>query len=216
MQEEVIKWAALFPNALVRQRGFTGWSYREAKDWTFRDSLDLYETQTARGWMPLLSAITHRSDNEIYIWSALRRNKDNNNETTICIRGLNRQRVINDAKGNKGVWRLYRSVNLRSMTKAKLELQHQLLEWPDNKDIGKEWLSILEKPLCKAERKFLIDIDDVSAVDAVEALLPVGILERVPTPNGMHFVTPPFHSENIDWPLGVEIKKDALLFQGMI
>lgn len=168
--------------------------------------------------------------NTAHMYLAIRRKKENEGMPTKCIRVLG-HRGEHDAltvlrgklASRPGVWRLYRSVNKRSLIKAQKLLICELILNPDKHldDIASLWHSLLMQPKCKAEKSWLIDIDskDDGLARSVRAfVLSYGCkIDREvggPTPNGVHLVidrgfdTREFKFEN------VEIKKDALVYIG--
>jgi len=117
----------------------------------------------------------------------------------------------------EGVWRFYRSVNRRSLKKAFTELQVELIRNPASLYVDSIWKSVLSKDVCKAERKFLVDIDtsDFSYIGRVEryVLGKTNILEISKTPNGYHIVVEKFDTRELLEKFDkVEIKKDALFY----
>ena len=120
---------------------------------------------------------------------------------------------------DEGEWRIYRSVNKRNLHKAAQLLQVELIYRADDiaDRIDQVWKSILMKPECKSERKFLIDIDNASVNTGYikeRYLEGVTIYDTVKTPNGWHMVTGPFDSRKLLEDLGgvIEVKKDALVY----
>jgi hypothetical protein len=72
------------------------------------------------------------------------------------------------------------------------------------------------QPHNKAERKFLLDIDDKDSIDVVKTILEIAkieILDFIETPNGYHIVTFPFDRRIL--PKCVDVKPDALKFKEM-
>lgn len=70
------------------------------------------------------------------------------------------------------------------------------------------------QPECKAEKRFLIDVDNIEKLDDTRKFLidnDIKIFEETRTPNGYHFVVKPFDTRrlNID---EVELVKDGMLF----
>lgn len=134
---------------------------------------------------------------------------------------LNRFLKIEEMKNYSNLYpgqkfRVYESVNARDMDKATLELQRTLLGYSGNKGVDRLWLSILQKPLCRAERKFLIDVDheDDKEYEAVYDTLiynNVSVLDVYSTKNGHHIITKPFSPALLsDYSSYAEVKKDSL------
>lgn len=162
----------------------------------------------------------------MYIWLALRRKKDTGLKGKV-IKEFDYDRLIerlkrrNDLKGQQ--WRIYRTVNKRDIVKAKKMFLKRLID--DNKDdtfMDQIFYSCLLNPACKAEKKFLIDIDNTDikyCLDINKYLVnnKIHILENSNTPNGYHIITNGFDSRELLLMFkDVEIKKDALFFQEMI
>jgi hypothetical protein len=122
--------------------------------------------------------------------------------------------------------RIYSSVNARDIKKSIREFKQRQLEADyydeENKnefyfDIKNRWISCFMRPSCRAETKFLIDLDNVESVaDAIiyaERLLidlKVKIIARYLTKNGAHIITEPFNPSLWHSDLG-EIKKDGMM-----
>lgn len=170
----------------------------------------------------------------MYMLSALRRRKDPGNEylTSKCHKTLIRKDNVLAYEYaydrikrlcDTGTWRIYRSVNKRDLIKGMKMLQVELINRGEEiaYKIDQVWKSILMKPECKAERKFLIDIDTRDIPPQyikAKYLKDVKIHESNKTPNGYHMVTDPFDSRGILSDLGesIEIKRDALLYMNTI
>ena len=157
---------------------------------------------------------------------ALRRRKDKANEG---LKGACHKVLIKDSKEyalqrlenlcEEGEWRIYRTVNTRNLKRAAQLLQVELIYRADEiaDRIDQVWKSILMQPKCKADRRFLIDIDsDDILPDHIRAAYLNGVTTHlvVKTPNGWHMITDPFDSRQLleDMEGKVEIKKDALVY----
>lgn len=135
-----------------------------------------------------------------------------------------------DVAADDITWRLYYSANPRDPIKAFFELHEYFIEWGkhglyygDMDQIGKiseidsVWISTLQKPLCAADSRFVIDLDTTSqlGIDDVREQLSTltTILKEVPTPNGQHFLTRPFNHQQIDRSMwDIEVKTDDPIF----
>jgi hypothetical protein len=163
-----------------------------------------------------------------YIYSAIRRNKDNEGmsgkEKVVrkLIKNIDTDieilKKITESMGS-GTWRIYRTVNKRDFIKAHKELIHYLIDNPDKTHIESIWKTILSQPRNKAEKLFLIDIDDGNneSWNSVKHELiarNVGIIDYNVTPNGFHFITHGFDVRGFieSFDFDVTIKKDALFF----
>ncbi len=97
-----------------------------------------------------------------------------------------------------GIWRIHRTVNKRSTEKAFKLLQHHMLDHSDFAPyVDSKWKTLLLQPECRAERKFMLDVDFKDSEKLIKLYHFLGdqkkqILESVETPNGFHFVVEPF------------------------
>lgn len=165
-----------------------------------------------------------------YLFSAIRRNKENGEGAErkvlveVCYAGDQFEtiaRLTAQCSLSPGKWRIYRSVNKRNVATAKLEfvktLMTQLVTPLSTTDRQPEalWKKILASPSHKSERKFLLDVDTKNKellLQLHSAIGQIPLLEIVETPNGFHYVTPPFDPKLVLGVEKVEIKKDALIF----
>lgn len=122
--------------------------------------------------------------------------------------------------------RIYSCVNSRDIKKAIREFKQRQLDADyfdeDSRnnfylDVKNRWFSSIMQPKCRAETKFLIDVDniigdksDISEVDKYLKEINVKVLLKYPTKNGWHIVTKPFNPALWNDGFG-DIKKDALL-----
>lgn len=121
-----------------------------------------------------------------------------------------------------GVWRIYRTVNKRNFDKARELLMIKLIQDPNDytDKIGTLWKSIMMKPECKAEKKWLLDIDtkeEAKVTKVFDFLKEKDVkIHRVDeTPNGWHLVTDGFDCRELHLD-ELEIKKDGLLFMELV
>lgn len=118
--------------------------------------------------------------------------------------------------------RIYASCNPRDMAKAVRTFKQNQLDndYADEdthrgfyRDIHNRFFSALMTPTSKADNKFIIDVDDVSVMDAVDKLcaeLDLTVYTKYATKNGWHLVVAPFNPSL--WSLeGTNIKKDPLI-----
>jgi hypothetical protein len=141
-------------------------------------------------------------------------------------------RVFNDT-----VFRVYISVNRRSVIKAMRAFQNKLTDLQyglinGNREclktvhrLGAEWKSVLANKECRSEKKFLFDIDfrndiieDIQkANDFVDQIRNVAtIIYFDKTKNGFALVTEPFNMKSVQLPDLVEMKSDAYLYMGVV
>lgn len=143
----------------------------------------------------------------VHMYIAIRRRKENpDGQKELCLRQIIRDEAIDlkvieeRIKILPGVWRIHKTVNMRNVKKAVLQLQKDLLDDPQKGyRLESTFKSILMSPECKFDRNFLLDIDTQDAVilQKIWAFLED---KRIPwkyttTPNGFHIVTTPFNSE---------------------
>lgn len=165
---------------------------------------------------------------DVHVYHAIRRQKENEViEGPRIIREVDSYRdpvaILKKATSDiPGVWRIYRSVNKRSVQKAELELIKTLIDRninpgsQSNKPVGSLWKTILMQVRNKAERKYLLDIDNInSEIPAkVGQILGNKVLESHNTPNGYHLIVEPFDPRLFegDWCDDITINKDGLLY----
>lgn len=120
-------------------------------------------------------------------------------------------------------YRLYASVNPRSLTKAEKQFKMESLEADFSSGENKEyfyqrlesrWAGCLMKPGSRIGSLFVLDVDGEGDVTA-EPLKwcsenGVDVIKQYKTPNGYHIITAPFNPETMNLPQ-VEVKKDALI-----
>ena len=165
--------------------------------------------------------------NHIYVYQAIRRTKENS--TTSGPRVIREPDVHEDTvgvlkkaiQGYPGTWRIYRSVNLRDVRKAEIELAKTLIDrayapQDGQKNVLSLWKTILMQPRNKAERLYLVDIDttdDEKALEIVDIVVELaGHGETVQTPNGWHFLCKPFDVRVLEQFDCASVHKDGLLF----
>lgn len=170
--------------------------------------------------------------NSAYMVIALRRISASKNENVglekACIRKIVKSNETIDITVNhlkkiiadeKGVWRIYRTVNKRDFDKARKILMKDLIDRPEDLDykIDSHWKSILMKSKCKAERKFLVDIDTKSTevLENVLEALKMTMSDVIDTPNGYHIVSDCFDTRILKDFEDVEVKPDDLVFMEM-
>ena len=180
----------------------------------------------------------------IHVYCAIKRKKENIPEHLINGPVVIRESDIHEdtisllkesTKKYPGIWRIYKSVNKRDVKKSELELVKTLIDkhrtsarQGDLKPVPRLWKTILMQPRNKAERKYLIDIDNVAIIDSVKEILTnyindynngqnkqlMNSFDTIKTPNGYHIIIEPFdvrilnHFSEKD----CSINKDGLLF----
>lgn len=120
-------------------------------------------------------------------------------------------------------YRLYASVNQRSISKAEKQFKMEMLEADfssaENKHyfyerIESRWSGCLMKPGSRIGSLFILDVDgegDCTAPVLQElSKLVVEPVKMYKTPNGWHIITPPFNPELLNV-TNCEVKKDGLI-----
>jgi len=120
----------------------------------------------------------------------------------------------------KPLERIYSCVNERDMSKAIREFKRRQLDADYDPtgmrdffyiDISNRFLSCLMSPNCRAETKFLIDIDSVENEEIVKrkiSELKIKIIFEYKTKDGIHIITEPFNPSLVP---EADIKKDGLM-----
>jgi len=160
----------------------------------------------------------------LHFFIAIRRKKENRDKQELVFRQIIRNEpedldiIKTRISHHSGTWRIYKTVNARSVTKALKIFQHQLLDNPEQFKyrIDYLWRTCLLKREARAEKKFHVDIDvkDISKImDVKEYLLKEGveILEEIGSPNGYHLVTTPFNRQKFKIE-NVEVNPDGYIF----
>ena len=179
----------------------------------------------------------------IHVYCAIKRKKENTPEHLSNGPIVMRESDIHEdtisllkesTKKYPGVWRIYKSVNKRDVKKSELELVKTLIDKHTTsinniKPVPRLWKTILMQPRNKAERKYLIDIDNVDIIDSVKEILTdyitnhnnsdqnkqlMNSFDTIKTPNGYHIIIEPFDVRILDHfsEKDCSINKDGLLF----
>ena len=162
-----------------------------------------------------------------HLYIAIRRTKENRESglKEVCFRHVIRddekdlQFIKQRISGIPGVWRIYKTVNARNFEEARKVLITKLVQDPENwmYRVDSLWKTCLLQPQCKAERKFLIDIDikDLDVESKVVDIFHenhVHIVHTIGTPNGVHLVVEKFDTRLIEGIKDVEFKRDGYVF----
>lgn len=118
--------------------------------------------------------------------------------------------------------RIYASCNPRDINKAIRTFKTNQLDndYADEdthsgfyRDIHNRFFSALMQPQSRADNRMIIDVDDVSIMDAVDKLvanLELHVYTKYATKNGWHIVVAPFNPSL--WSMeGTSVKKDSLI-----
>jgi len=160
------------------------------------------------------------SEDSVHMLIALDRKKDNPNNTgKIALKQIihnyedDLHILVARCNGFPGkTFRIYRTVNQRSLSKAFKLFQHHLIDDPNPLKLESIWKSCLMSPKAKADHNFLIDVDSKTH-EPYKRLIELGvtILESVSTPRGFHYITKPFDIRCFVFD-DVEIKKDSMIY----
>lgn len=162
---------------------------------------------------------------EVHMFIAIRRKKENRDEREICFR-----EIIRDEVGSylalkarlsqfNGTWRIYRTINPRDTRIAQRMLLKKLIDFPEQYcyRIDSLWKSILMQKECKIGRNVLIDIDypdypEEEYHKLVEAC-ELDVVNAVPSPNGYHIVARKPDTRLVgSYADYVEIRRDGYVF----
>ena len=160
-----------------------------------------------------------------HLYIAIRRKKENSDLKEICFRhvirdeGKDLEFIKQKIAGVPGVWRIYKTVNARNFEKARKILITKLVQDPENwmYRVDSLWKTCLLQPKCRAERKYLLDIDtkdfkrECEVMEAIKKTNPE-LLERTETPNGVHIVLEKFDTRVLEGIEDVEFKRDGYVF----
>lgn len=116
-----------------------------------------------------------------------------------------------------GLWRIYHTVNARDMVKALANFRHILLD-ATKTSVASMWRKELLQQYNRAERKFMIDLDDLTKKEQILDFLETEgkqVLEEHKSPNGLHLICEPFNRKNFsdNFP-GVDVLVDGYYFVG--
>lgn len=137
-----------------------------------------------------------------------------------------RQIIRNDVKdlnilkakiaGIPGTWRIYKTVNARAIKPAMKLLMKRLIDEPERWDyrIDSLWKNCLLQKECKAERNFLIDVDEHSSFEIEKLIIDdkLHLTECIPTPNGWHLICSELDTRLLEGIPNIEVKRDDIKF----
>jgi len=165
----------------------------------------------------------NQSEN-VHIIMGFLRKKDNTPDTIPkCVRRILKDdlslRILEaELKAMGGSWRIHITVNKRSTTKAKNELIKILLDHPEKAMyVDSAWKTVLLQPECRAENKFMLDVDsqdinDLRKVCEVIAESGGKILNNYDSPSGIHIITEPFDTRKVCELSYVTLLRDGYCF----
>jgi hypothetical protein len=166
------------------------------------------------------------------------REKLNKRERRLCSNLMEMEKALVDFRRVADVYpdvvfRVYVSVNKRSLLKGMREFQKKLSDyqydllngnkqvWTSIERLGSEWRSVLAKKNCKHDRFFMfdIDIDNTTLMGNTRMDLFCGDVQELTTikyagksKNGFVLVCEPFNPNDIDLPEDIELKTDAYVY----
>ena len=141
-----------------------------------------------------------------------------------CIRTVDKGRgnelelFIAKIKAIGGNWRIHRTVNARSVEKARIWLLKDLIDHPEHAGyIDSQWRTALLQPECKVTNNFMLDIDTQDEVELwrIAQILDSSdakILEIIKTPKGYHYITEPFDTREVCKLPNVTLLRDGYYF----
>ena len=162
-----------------------------------------------------------------HLFIAIRRKKENRELKEICFRHIIRDdemdlRLLKEKiKGIPGIWRIYKTVNARKVEPARKLLMKRLIDEHEKLEyrIDSLWKTCLLQPECKAERKFLIDVDAGDVPKELISLMyqkKIIMDEQIKTPNGYHLICKELDTRLLEGIKDVSFKRDAIKFVELI
>lgn len=103
-----------------------------------------------------------------------------------------------------GEWRIYHTVNARSVEKAYKWFMKYMIDYPERAScVDSIWRTALLQRECKVTKYFMLDIDteDEKCIKKIEFLIFVNgskVLKRIKSPSGWHYVTEPFDTRKLE------------------
>ena len=115
-----------------------------------------------------------------------------------------------------GEWRIYRTVNARSVEKAYKWFMKYMIDYPERAScVDSIWRTSLLQRECKVTKYFMLDIDteDKHQLNVFETILEICennfingsdstgdqllVLDKIKSPSGWHYITEPFDTRDI-------------------
>ena len=102
-----------------------------------------------------------------------------------------------------GEWRIYHTVNARSVEKAYKFFMKSMIDFPERASCADSiWRTALLQRECKVSKLFMLDIDTEDRVELgiIEGkILEAGekVIKRIKSPSGWHYTTYPFDTREI-------------------
>ncbi len=162
-----------------------------------------------------------------HIYIALRRKKENRELQELCFRQIIRDDKVDleilrsRINQTPGIWRIYKTVNIRLVEPARKLLMKYLIDEPDRFEyrIDSLWKNCLLQKPCKGERNFMIDIDAKVLPEVLSHLISCGEIkvdEQIKTPNGWHIICRDLDTRILQGIENVEVKRDDIKFVEII
>jgi len=148
----------------------------------------------------------------VYVYQAIRRSKENEKAgpgtrsfiTRVSSESDPEQSLFWETQKYPGVWRIYRSVNRRSLLKAETMMAKVMMDRAlertagtlnSNLSIETLWRKTLMNPENKSENFFMVDVDTKGRPMNNQVIEKIGldkIHEAKETPNGWHYICDKF------------------------
>lgn len=169
-----------------------------------------------------------KSEETVHLYVAVRRSKENPDLPNDCVRKIiyNEELDLEILKQEliirPGIWRIYKTINKRSVAKATKLLQKKLIDHPDlSFKVETLFRTCLLQNECKVSRNLLVDVDsdDIRLLNYLLELCDtrgIKVLMYIKSPNGYHIVIEKFDRRLLNDTKDIEIKKDAYVFVTMV
>ncbi len=117
-----------------------------------------------------------------------------------------------------GEWRIHRTVNARDVNKAYKVFMKTMIDFPERAScIESVWKTSLLQVECRAEKKFMLDVDTKSVKHLIELSeildkAKENILDIHESPNGFHYILNPFDTRELCKLQYVRLLRDGFFF----
>lgn len=159
----------------------------------------------------------------VHIYMGLQRTSKQGNKN--CIRTVIKDEELDlkmleaKLKVFGGEWRIHKTVNARDVEKARKWIIKHLIDYPENASfLDSVWRTALLQTTCTyGEKRFMLDVDtkDVASLYFIKCRIVdanAKILEKYETPNGWHFITPPFDTREVCQLANVTLLRDGYYY----
>jgi len=102
-----------------------------------------------------------------------------------------------------GEWRIYHTVNTRSVEKAYKIFMKLMIDYPERAScVDSIWRTALLQRECKVTKFFMLDVDTKSGLEIGQLerqllICGTGVLKRFKSPSGWHYITEQFDTREI-------------------